>query len=360
MMRKPLTALLIVVLAALLAAGCGKNAENLPDGIVGTDPRPNAEDIKNNESRETATDGDAAGNAAAGSGMLTSVEASLLAYGAAKDWRGDAVLWYLIPVAAQIDENWENSDRAYRWGALFVDSTDNKRYNVTIEGGAIKSAYEEEHTVREIDIPSGLPVDRPKVSMKDAAAAAIAADMPRHLENPLIYYTVENADKNARGYPVWEFAFGVNETICLYRVDGLTGQLLGIFGADGQPTSPPEKQAGPTASARETLGGFLDLLDAGKLAEVLALLDGDLISTADNKDMWEASLGGIASIKVVAVEDAFRDEWSEIREYYKCTLDVTLKPGSQPGLWEDGEITRWINLVLRDNTWVISEISMNP
>ncbi len=90
------------------------------------------------------------------------------------------------------------------------------------------------------------------------------------------------------------------------------------------------------------------------------MMSADKTASPDNKAAWEASFDTIGSLEVLAVEEAFPDEWNSVRQYYKYTLRVTLKPGAQPGLWEDGEIVRWIGLTLENGQWTVNEISMNP
>ncbi|NCB08981.1 MAG: hypothetical protein EOM73_12555 [Bacteroidia bacterium] len=299
--------------------------------------------------------------AAQGSGgELTSLEAAALAYSEAVKWREDAVFWYALPVAAYLNEDWENTDTSWKWAILFVCGDEKIRYNVTIEGNAVKNAVPED-IARTCDIKTEFPADRPGISMKEAAKTALANHMPSHIM-PMILYTIENSNDKYNGRPVWEFLFGLDDQYYIYIIDGLNGDLIEITGEDGNPVAPPAEQVQtePVLNASQSGETFISILDSGKINEALDMLTADKTENETNKNMWSDSFSSVDSITVISAEEVFKDEWNSIRAYYKYTLDVKLKPGAQPGLWEDGEIVRWITVVLENGQWKISEISMNP
>jgi hypothetical protein len=343
--RRFLCRVLFLALVLSLAAGCGRTE----DGAEETD----------GTAADTAADVNAAAGAEpVGDGtMLTTFEAASLAYETAKQWRSDAVLWWLLPVSAHLDEDWENSDTCFEWDTIFVNRSDDKRYVVYIEGGHVTGAEEDTYFFREIDIPGGIRDERPRLRIKEAGAIAIENHMPRHA-TPMILYTVENTDEQWNGRPVWEFVFGVGEQY--YVIDDRTGELLAVTGTDGQPTEPPAAQEAEKGDPEETAAAFFAALDSGDAAGALALMAESRLENPDNRAMWEASFAAISSLHVLKMEGTFKEEWNAVRQYYVCTLDVTLEPGAQPGLWEEGKITRWITLTLENGRWAVDEISMNP
>ncbi len=275
------------------------------------------------------------------------------------------MLWFLSPVPSHLSEDWENDDTCWEWGLLFVCRQDTKRFNITIEGGSITEAVEETYTAREIDIPAGLPSDRPGISLKDAAATALANNMPSHI-TPMICYTVENSRSRLNGRAVWEFSFGTDSgSLYTYVIDGLTGDLIEITDFEGNQVDPSDLQGQDAqdvsaGTAPEIIGQLASLLDSGNVTDAVNLMASDKIANEQNKEMWVGSFSAIDSIEIVGIETAFPENWTAVHEYYKVTLDVALQSGAQPGLWEDGEIIRWINLILEDGQWKINEISMNP
>jgi hypothetical protein len=110
--RRFLCRVLFLALVLSLAAGCGRTE----DGAEETD----------GTAADTAADVNAAAGAEpVGDGtMLTTFEAASLAYETAKQWRSDAVLWWLLPVSAHLDEDWENSDTCFEWDTIFVNRSD--------------------------------------------------------------------------------------------------------------------------------------------------------------------------------------------------------------------------------------------
>ncbi len=296
-----------------------------------------------------------------GKNELTSLEAAALAYSEAVKWREDAVLWYMLPVAAHLTEDWQDTDIAFKWAILFVSKQDTKRFNVTIQGGKVINAVEEKNVPRISDVQDNFPVDRPGITMKEAGATAIANNMPSHI-TPMIVYTIDNATKKYRGQPVWEFVFSVNDVFYNYTIDGLTGELLGIVDKNGDPIEPPAAQVEvePTESSEQSARLFISLLDSGQIETALGKMTSSVLPNEERRQSWSNCFATIESIKVNSVEEAYKDEWTSSRELYKYNLTVKLKAGAQPGLWEDGENIRWIAMEKEDGQWKVREISMNP
>lgn len=223
-MRKIIVAIIFLLIAGMLfIAGCGGSKD------AGT----------SSNQQKTSVDL----NALQGKNELSSLEASALAYQEAKKWRTDAVLWYLNPIGSNLSEQWMNNDASYKWSVIFVNAKDELRFNVTIEGGKIKSAVEEKYVKRGIPVDSGLPADRPGIAMNEAGKT-VYANNPPYGTKPMIVYIIENdGHKKYRGRPVWEFGYasdknGVIEAY-IYIVDGLNGELLEIMDAKGNPVVPP-------------------------------------------------------------------------------------------------------------------------
>ncbi|MEN6479681.1 MAG: hypothetical protein ABFD20_08595 [Anaerolineales bacterium] len=295
--------------------------------------------------------------------LLTSLEAADLAYAQAREWRADAVLWSLQPVLGTLDPDWAKNDLASQWEVIFANQSDDKCFMVDIVDGQVESAREETYEVRTIDVPASAPVKRPGVSLQEAAQAAIAAGMPANPPELVVFYTIEDYTPEWNGRPTWQFDFPTADGPYCYAVDGLTGELLAIldqYGNDVRSTGGQVREQKPSGDARDTIGEFFSLLDEGEAEQAMDLMCSSAVANEQTRSMWLAAFEGLDSIAVDKIEEHMKDAWSDTMEYYQCALEVRLKPDAQPGLWEDGKITRYIGVQAENGVWKIREISMNP
>lgn len=272
-------------------------------------------------------------------------------------------MWSLTAGLYTLDENWTSNDLARDWTVLFASRSDNKILSVDIEGGKVVRSAEETSTVRKIDIPEPVAADRPRVSMKDAAKAAIQNGMPEHPTDAIVSYAIEDYSPEFNGKPTWQMTFAAWDTHYCSVVDGLTGEFITVLGMDGKPadlSSRPTEVKPLAGDPGETIDAFFALLDEGKSEEALGLMAAAKKQNSQNVAMWKASFDGIESIGLTNTEEFLKENWTNSYRYYKCTLAVSLKPDAQPGLWEDGEITRYVGVQSENGRWKIAEISMNP
>lgn len=317
-MPKLLRLLMVGFLAlGLLTAGCGGQDEEVQDTSQGPEQVQN-ETAVNVQSLE-------------GKNELTSIEAAALACEEARKWRDDAVLWYMKPKPGGLSEQWRENDTAFEWHIIFVNKSDDKRYNMNIQADKIVENYEEKHVTRVSDIPDNLPACRPGVSMQEAAQAVFNDSFPQDIR-PGIVYLVDNPGQNKyMGIPVWEFSFGLDingkNQFYHYTVDGLNGELLEISGENGQPLDPPvlekqadEQQEKPQQSSRASAEEFFAAVDQGRLDQAMGYMTSNMAGNESVKQMWKDSLGTIDSIKITGIEETSREEWTDSSEKYKTTL----------------------------------------
>ncbi|HPS34623.1 MAG TPA: hypothetical protein PK854_05085 [Oscillospiraceae bacterium] len=339
----------------ILSTGCFSGGIFTGNQKNGNSTQSQSEDIVKNSMTDDQTTEEGTG--------ITSVKAADLAYQEAVKWRSDAVLWDLQPVPSSLDASWASNDLAGDWIAGFVCKSDDKYFTVEIQGNEVTRVSEETYTTRKIDIPASLSVKRPGASMKEAAATAVKNGMPEHPMNILIGYSVESYTPEWNGKPVWEFAFTISGEAYCYAVDGATGKLIDIQDKEGNSVDPAQFQSNrekPPGDAKDAIANFITALDKGKSEDALGLMQEAKIENPVNKSGWKTGFDSIESVRITKIEAFLQDSWTDANESYKCSLSVTLKSGAQPGLWEDGEIVRYINVSAENGQWKISEISMNP
>ena len=143
-------------------------------------------------------------------------------------------------------------------------------------------------------------------------------------------------------------------------MDGLTGRLLAVLDALGRPVGADTEPAKPAGDARDVIREFFALLDAGDGEEALELMVVGIRGQDQPRAMWLASFAGIDSIALTKTEERLKEEWSNTIQYYRCLLTIRLTPGEQPGLWEDGTVTRYVSVTAEEGAWKIAEVAMNP
>jgi hypothetical protein len=258
-----------------------------------------------------------------------------------------------------------NNDTSYKWSVIFVNAKDELRFNVTIEGGKIKSAVEEKYVKRGIPVDSGLPADRPGIAMNEAGKT-VYANNPPYGTKPMIVYIIENdGHKKYRGRPVWEFGYasdknGVIEAY-IYIVDGLNGELLEIMDAKGNPVAPPASSGSiPQQGGKQQVEQFFSSLGSGNNDQAMAMMDKDLLGSADTQEMWKNSFNTLDSLNISLVEEVSKGEWTGELQKYKVVFSAHLKPGSQTMGWEEGSNVRWVTVKAAGGQWKIHELATNP
>jgi len=78
------------------------------------------------------------------------------------------------------------------------------------------------------------------------------------------------------------------------------------------------------------------------------------------KQTWAVNFNTLESISVKSIAEWQKTDWTENIKSYKIIVIAKNKPNPQFRAWEDGENTRWINLIKENNLWKISEIATGP
>ena len=333
-MKRTTIVLIAVIIICLSVAGCGGGGAVTPP--------------------------DTGGDASGGGSGLTAAEAARLAVSEARAWSADAVLWELGPAPETLDTKWTSNGRAGEWFVSYARSSDQRCFTVDVENGAVARAEEDATVSRRVAIPSSAPRDAPRVSLAQAASAARDAGMPERPSEPAVFYTFDSPTQAWDGKPVWQLGCDSPEGGRWYIVDGMSGKLIAVLDVLGKPVGSETEPAKPAGDAREVIKEFFALLDAGEGEQALQLMAARARGNDQTRSMWLVSFEGIDSIALTKTEERLKENWSNSIQYYRCSLTIRLKPGEQPGLWEDGTVTRYVSVTAEDGAWKIAEISMNP
>jgi len=123
-----------------------------------------------------------------------------------------------------------------------------------------------------------------------------------------------------------------------------------------------EKDSVPLPSDEDVIRNFVTLIENGQ-ADKAALM----MKTKDDSELqsWAVHFSAINSFKLLKIEKASEESWTDNRHIYKVVLDVWMDPRSAQAPipyygWQNGENTRWITLEKVNNTWKIAKIATGP
>jgi len=123
-----------------------------------------------------------------------------------------------------------------------------------------------------------------------------------------------------------------------------------------------EAKSVPLPSDEDIIRNFVNLIDEGQ-ADKAALM----MKTKDETELqtWAVHFNAINSFKLLKIEKASEENWTDNKHIYKVVLDVSMDPRSADAPipyygWQNGENTRWITLEKAGDIWKIAEIATGP
>jgi len=83
------------------------------------------------------------------------------------------------------------------------------------------------------------------------------------------------------------------------------------------------------------------------------------------KKMWKEQFEAMKSVKVLSIEPAMEDAWTDKKHEYKVVLNIVMDESSKNALmpyygYDQGKNTRFIVLVKEGNKWFIEAIATGP
>jgi len=191
----------------------------------------------------------------------------------------------------------------------------------------------------------------PRIKMENMATYRTNGSLRdiRLIINPNRYVRIEtNSGKSGISEEeLIQFAIKVAEKI--------QGKLS--FDIKGNPLElPEEKPVDLGASQQPAAEQFINFLKENKFSDAVAMMD----ASDQTKQMWLTNFQTIKSLKVKKVEEAFKDEWTQQRQTFKFTLEVSVTDAGEQLGWENGTNVRWITLQKTGDQWLVHELANNP
>ncbi len=118
----------------------------------------------------------------------------------------------------------------------------------------------------------------------------------------------------------------------------------------------------PLPQDEEVIRNFFAFIHSGEADKAASMM-----KTANDteKQMWAVQFAAFNAVRVLKVEKANENSWTESKHFYKVILDVKMNPSSANAPipyygWQDGENTRWLTLEKVGNVFKISAIATGP
>jgi len=126
-----------------------------------------------------------------------------------------------------------------------------------------------------------------------------------------------------------------------------------------------ETDSVPLPQETDIVNTFFQLIDEGKPDEAVMMMTSNITSDDSAKQAFGVQFNAMKSVKVVSIEEAVKENWTQTRHEYMITLDVLMDPSSanQPipyyGFGK-GSNVRFVTLVKEDGRWKFESISTGP
>lgn len=112
----------------------------------------------------------------------------------------------------------------------------------------------------------------------------------------------------------------------------------------------------------DVINSFVDLVNSNNPSDAAKMMN---VVSDSERQAWAVQFNAINSMKVKNIEASMQGDWSNSKHSYKVILEVSMSPVSANAPipyygWDNGENTRWIELIKNDKTWLINNISTGP
>lgn len=125
-------------------------------------------------------------------------------------------------------------------------------------------------------------------------------------------------------------------------------------------SSPTSAQSVPLPTGEDIIYTFFELIREKRIADAVSMFSSAAAPDESAKQTWAVNFNTLESISVKSIAEWQKTDWTENIKSYKIIVIAKNKPNPQFRAWEDGENTRWINLIKENNLWKISEIATGP
>ncbi len=129
------------------------------------------------------------------------------------------------------------------------------------------------------------------------------------------------------------------------------------------PTTSPKSESEsevPLPTGEDIVRTFFELINEKRIPEVVAMLSSTAAPDESTKQTWGVNFNTLETISIKTIEEWQKSAWTENQITYKVVVVAKLKPNPQFYAWDNGENTKWINLVKENRLWKISAIASGP
>jgi len=144
----------------------------------------------------------------------------------------------------------------------------------------------------------------------------------------------------------------------------LAARLVGIISGNAS-TSVTNSTTSTKSDDEELIASFFGHIDDGEASDAVNLMSSSNTGDDSTKQAWGVQFSDISSVKVVSTTKNQENDWADGSRQYKVVLDMAMDPDSANGPipyygYENGQNTRFINLVKEDGSWKIDGIATGP
>ena len=147
----------------------------------------------------------------------------------------------------------------------------------------------------------------------------------------------------------------------------VAGKMQGGTRSVASTPTPTQKATTEVSKPQETdiINSFFGVIGEHRPSDAVSMLAPDQIASDADKQAWAVQFNAFSTLKVMSVEPALQDTWTDTQHEYKVTLDATMKPEAASAPipyygWDNGTNIRWIMLVKVGDLWKISGIATGP
>jgi hypothetical protein len=148
-------------------------------------------------------------------------------------------------------------------------------------------------------------------------------------------------------------------------VDAISGDVLGCINERGDDMALPIDRQALQETRTETheadVMAFFDYIARGNYASAAQQMAYEAAPNDAMRQMWLENFQSISSLKVVSVEQAYLENWTDDWECYKVTLNITTSASPEKYGWDSGQNVRWVTVIPQGaGYWKVAELSANP
>ena len=121
----------------------------------------------------------------------------------------------------------------------------------------------------------------------------------------------------------------------------------------------------PLPTEEDIIRTFFVLIDEDRPSDAVLMMSKATTGNDSYKQAWAVQFNAFKSAKLTMVEASDRNSWTDTTHVYRVEVKAEMKPESANEVmpyfgWENGENTRWVELVKEDNLWKVAGIGTGP